>query len=264
MSDYVTDPELLNQLNSADNSGYVTDPELLSQLNTPTNTNTDKNILAAEASPGARLAANYYNGTNGGVPGAVYREAKDLVGIVGKSTPAQWADAAGHPIKFTQDAIKALAERYSGGAYNKPIGETVGTLMKTGAPNLVRGVGSALGGAVTAPENALMLPYNMAAYEQAKIRANPTAPEYVNNPYAMQVRGQAPTQAAAGAINQRNAVANFNTAGNPAINTMQFQQLKQQQDAQANAVLSQPPTAQNFMARMQALAHKYGTAMPNL
>ena len=43
-----------------------------------------------------------------------------------------------------------------------------------------------------------------------------------------------------------------------------LQQLKQQQDAQANAVLSQPPTAQNFMARMQALAHKYGTAMPNL
>jgi hypothetical protein len=37
-----------------------------------------------------------------------------------------------------------------------------------------------------------------------------------------------------------------------------------QQDAQANAVLSQPPTAQNFIARMQALAHKYGTAMPNL
>ena len=43
-----------------------------------------------------------------------------------------------------------------------------------------------------------------------------------------------------------------------------LQQLRQQQDAQANAVLSQPPTAQNFMARMQALAHKYGTAMPNL
>jgi hypothetical protein len=43
-----------------------------------------------------------------------------------------------------------------------------------------------------------------------------------------------------------------------------LQQLKQQQDAQATAVLSQPPTAQNFMARMQALAHKYGTAMPNL
>jgi hypothetical protein len=58
-----------------------------------------------------------------------------------------------------------------------------------------------------APENLLSMPYQMAAYEQEKIRANPNAPEYANNPYAMQQRGQAPTQGAAGAMNQRRAVA---------------------------------------------------------
>ena len=37
---------------------------------------------------------------------------------------------------------------------------------------------------------ALSLPYLMSAYEQAKIRANPTAPQYATNPYAMSYRSQ--------------------------------------------------------------------------
>lgn len=50
-------------------------------------------------------------------------------------------------------------------------------------------------------------PYLGAAYEQAQIRQNPNAPQYTNNPYAMMVRGQAPTMGAAGAMNTRQAIA---------------------------------------------------------
>jgi len=42
------------------------------------------------------------------------------------------------------------------------------------------------------------------------------------------------------------------------------QKLQQLADQKANAVLAQPPTAQNFISRMQAMAHKYGSIMPNL
>jgi hypothetical protein len=64
-------------------------------------------------------------------------------------------------------------------------------------------------GAVAAPESIAMMPYAMAGYEQEKIRANPTAPEYKSNPYAMAVRGEYPTQGAAGAANQRQALINM-------------------------------------------------------
>ena len=69
-----------------------------------------------------------------------------------------------------------------------------------------KNIGGGLAYGMAAPENAFSAPYQMAAYEQEKIRANPNAPEYANNPYAMQQRGQAPTQGAAGAMNQRRAV----------------------------------------------------------
>jgi hypothetical protein len=69
--------------------------------------------------------------------------------------------------------------------------------------------GRALTGIVTAPENAAMLPYNMAAYEQEKIRNNPNLPEYANNPYAQTVRGEASTQNRAGQANQMRAIANM-------------------------------------------------------
>jgi len=72
----------------------------------------------------------------------------------------------------------------------------------------LKSLGGAVGGALIQPENLFALPYQGAAYEQAKIRANPTAPEYANNPYAMAQRGVAPTQGAAGAMNRRAAIAN--------------------------------------------------------
>jgi hypothetical protein len=74
-------------------------------------------------------------------------------------------------------------------------------------------VGTGLAEGLMAPESLMMMPYQMAAHEQEKIRANPTAPEYASNPYAMTVRGQAPTQAAAGAMNQRQTVMNQQYGG---------------------------------------------------
>jgi hypothetical protein len=77
--------------------------------------------------------------------------------------------------------------------------------MATAVPALGRGLLSA----ATAPESLLTLPYNMAAYEQEKIRANPNAPGLEFNPYAQTVRGQAATQGQAGAANQMRTVANM-------------------------------------------------------
>jgi len=73
----------------------------------------------------------------------------------------------------------------------------------------VKGLGSAVAGGLMAPENLFTLPYNMAAYEQEKIRANPNAPGLQYNPYAQTVRGEAATQNRAGAANQMRTVANM-------------------------------------------------------
>jgi hypothetical protein len=133
---------------------------------------------------------------------------------------------------------------------------------------LASGVGKNIAGSVAegalSPENALTLPYNMAAYEQAKIRANPNAPEYANNPYAMVQRGQAPTQGAAGAMNQQSAVQGMNTAGNPQPGTPQFAQLAQQYSGVAQpqtpppaSSTAAPPTSANFIGRMHELYDQY-------
>jgi len=64
-----------------------------------------------------------------------------------------------------------------------------------------------------AAQGMLAAPYLGAAYEQARIRAYPNAPEYQDNPYAMMTRGQAATQGAAGAMNTRSALANQQYGG---------------------------------------------------
>ena len=79
----------------------------------------------------------------------------------------------------------------------------------TGAPgqtSLAAGRAPVLG--TMAAQGMLAAPYLGAAYEQARIRAYPNAPEYQDNPYAMMTRGQAATQGQAGAMNSRSALAN--------------------------------------------------------
>lgn len=158
----------------------------------------------------------------------------------------------------------------------------IGTMARQGAgavANFGRNVGGAVVQGALAPESAFLMPYQMAAYEQERIRQNPQGPLINNtlitgtpqtvdtlktNPYAQTVRGEAATQGQAGAMNARNAVANMpfgNVTANERAMLEQDQRDRQQRQArqaQARAVLAQPPTAQNFIARSQATADLYG------
>lgn len=88
----------------------------------------------------------------------------------------------------------------------------VGEGLKSAGKGLLggaRALGAGLAQGAMAPENMFTLPYQMAAYEQAKIRQNPNAPGLEYNPYAQTVRGEASTQGRAGAANQMRTVANM-------------------------------------------------------
>ena len=112
--------------------------------------------------------------------------------------------AQGHPWvgKFTDASLKSLA----GDALN--YAKHVGSSLPS-----ARNIGSAIVQGAVAPESLFAAPYQMAAYEQEKIRANPNAPEYATNPYAQQYRGEYATQGQAGAANRRNAIANQQYGG---------------------------------------------------
>jgi hypothetical protein len=141
----------------------------------------------------------------------IYDVGRNLMGVQGSG----WAQMATQPLKtakawaqghpnygpMLERAGKAMANQSIAGVAKEAAGAV---------PGLARQGVSALGqgalGAVTAPENLLALPYTMAGYEQEKIRANPTAPQYATNPYAQMTRGEAATQGAAGAANRRSAI----------------------------------------------------------
>ena len=143
----------------------------------------------------------------------------------------------------------------------------IGTMARQGAgavANFGRNVGGAVVQGALAPESAFLMPYQMAAYEQEKIRQNPNAPGLQTNPYAQTVRGEAATQGQAGAMNARNAVATMpfgNVTPQERMILEQDQRDRQQRQArqaQARATLAQPPTAQNFIERSKAMADLYG------
>ena len=136
------------------------------------------------------------------VAGAVAAQAGDavkLARIAGQVTPNIVGEFLSTPIKSAKDLTAAYLAGHpmAGQALNTPLKAMPGALM--------RGVGTA----VAAPESAFLMPYNMAAYEQEKIRANPSAPGLQYNPYAQTVRGEAATQGQAGAANQMRTVANM-------------------------------------------------------
>jgi hypothetical protein len=110
--------------------------------------------------------------------------------------------------EFMQNPIKNTARLAGAYMAGHPYTQAIGNIA-SGARN----IGGALVTGAVAPESAFMMPYQMAAYEQEKIRANPDAPEYATNPYAMSYRSQGTanpiTQGQAGAQNQRNLVANM-------------------------------------------------------
>jgi len=134
--------------------------------------------------------------------GVVATQADDaykLAKIAGQVTPRIAGQFMSTPIQSAKD----LASAYVAG--HPMAGRALDVPLKAVPGMAARGLASA----VAAPESAFLMPYNMAAYEQAKIRANPNAPGLEFNPYAQTVRGQAATQGQAGAANQMRTVANM-------------------------------------------------------
>lgn len=169
-------------------------------------------------SPEVSLIPQAVSGAAAAVPEAV-NVAKQVGGLnAAKTATANIRDAvkvgsilADMPVsEYMQNPIKNTAKLAGAYVAGHPYTQAVGNIA-SGARN----VGGALVQGAVAPESLMMLPYQMAAYEQDKIRANPTAPEYATNPYAQAYRGEYPTQGAAGAANARNAVANMATGYTP-------------------------------------------------
>lgn len=130
-------------------------------------------------------------------------DAMKMAKIAGQVTPSIIGEALMSPITTTKDFISAYA------AGHPMLGQIANTPLKAMPGAVARGVA----GAVAAPESAFLMPYQMAAYEQEKIRANPNAPGLEYNPYAQVQRGEYATQRQAGAANQRMAVANQRYGG---------------------------------------------------
>jgi hypothetical protein len=72
-------------------------------------------------------------------------------------------------------------------------------------------MGSGVAGPLIATYAALLAPWVMTAIEMQRIKENPDAPEFKDNPFAMAYRREAKSQGAAGAINTRKVIAR--TAG---------------------------------------------------
>jgi hypothetical protein len=135
------------------------------------------------------------------VAGAVAAQAGDaykLAKIAGQTTLNNVGEFLQTPLKSAKD----LASAYIAGS--PIVGKVLDMPFKSMPGAALRGIGTA----VAAPESAFVMPYQMAAYEQEKIRANPTAPQYKNTPYAQAYRGEYKTQGAAAAANRRNAISN--------------------------------------------------------
>ena len=126
-------------------------------------------------------------------------DAAKMARIAGQVTPNIVGQFLSTPITSAKDLTAAYL------AGHPMAGQVLNTPLKAMPGAVMRGVGAALAG----PESSFLMPYNMAAYEQEKIRANPNAPGLEYNPYAQTVRGQAATQGQAGAANQMRTVANM-------------------------------------------------------
>jgi len=148
---------------------------------------TGADIARQGAAKGAEFLANR----------PVMQTAADIAGIASHGVP--WGSIARQAIDPSR---MTLGEMASG--LKNVVTQGAGA-VGAGA----RGLGSALVQGAVAPESLLMAPYQMAAYEQDKIRANPNAPGLEFNPYAQVQRGEFVTQGQAAAANQRAAVRNM-------------------------------------------------------
>lgn len=153
----------------------------------------EPSVNAAVAAAGAvRPAAEAY--WQGPAKGGV-RDAASMANILKQATPEALSELARNPME--------LAKAYVQGHPWYNAAKNIGSIPA----RAVGFAGQTAGGMLTAPENLALAPYNLAAYEQEKIRANPQAPGLEYNPYAQQVRGEYPTQGAAAAANRQRAIA---------------------------------------------------------
>jgi hypothetical protein len=224
-----------------------------------------------EAALGKLSPVNPYGTTLGeagsaiksGVQGAASRIGSASLGTMASGAADVYAAMHGLPPVATV-AKKAIQSVMPGSGTT--VAEGISALGQ-GAKSMAGGamnVGKTLAQGAMAPENMFLAPYQMAAYEQAKIRANPTAPGLESNPYAQTVRGEAVTQGQAGAGNAQRALIGQQYGGlSPEEQAImqqerQRQMMQQQKMQKAKTVLAQPPTPQNYMERMEAMATIYG------
>lgn len=171
-------------------------------------TNTDINVVPQAASIGARMvepAMDIAKGVGKMAAGSV-GDAYKMGSILYKNmSPSVVGEVIGSPIKYGKEFASAYIE---GHPWMSKIGQTTPQQAVQAGTGFAKNIGGRVLSGALAPESAVMMPYQMAAYEQEKIRANPTAPGLEFNPYAQTVRGEAATQGRAGAANQMRAVAN--------------------------------------------------------
>jgi len=180
--------------------------------------------ISSEAQPSSGIDASILApqalGAAKGLAGPVAPAAQAAYNV-GKSIVGYPLDVARNAMTWTPRSVAEVvtnpvttAKQYIG---NSPMVQnlmnsnaslaSVGKQVAQGALPFAKNVATSVGAGLLAPESAFLMPYQMAAYEQEKIRANPTAPEYATNPYAQMTRGEYATQGQAGAANRRSAIA---------------------------------------------------------
>lgn len=202
MSDYITDPSILNRLNSSQDE-YVDDPALLARLNgeEAQEIATPGDVASIQAGMSAVRPATQAAMETGKFGIDTAKNIMDIGRNMANWTPQAWKEVATHPIESAKAYIQSMP------AFRNAPGMTTGQMMTGGIGQMAGTAGRTLGSAVAAPENLFTVPYSMAAYEQEKIRANPQAPGLEYNPYAQVQRGEFGTQQQAAQANRRRAVA---------------------------------------------------------
>ena len=171
-------------------------------------TNVDINMAPQAASIGARMVEpvmGMAKGVGKMAAGSV-EDAYKMGSILYKNmSPSVVGQFISSPITLGKEFASAYVE---GHPWMSKLAQTTPQQAVQAGTGYAKNIGGRVLSGTLAPESAVMMPYQMAAYEQEKIRANPTAPGLEFNPYAQTVRGEAATQGRAGAANQMRTVAN--------------------------------------------------------
>lgn len=139
---------------------------------------------------------------------AVAGEVKDEGGGIFNSIMKMINDLQEKIAKFW-DELKDLKNLIKLGSGAKTLGSTLANAAKVAGGALASGAEAAAGALARVPGGPALLfltPYALAAHEKEKIRQNPNAPEYKNNPYAMVLRGEAKTEEEAANKNRMKAL----------------------------------------------------------